>query len=71
MAEKCQAAIVGIVDGSLSSFSVAGNTYTKLNLDSLQKLYDHYAARAARRQHGIVSRLDFSGGGDQGGDPWQ
>lgn len=61
MAEKLQAAIVSLVDGSLSSFTVGGTTYTKLSLEGLQKLYDYYAARASRRRHGIVSHLDFRG----------
>ncbi len=64
MAEMCQAAIVQLVGGGVSSYTIAGRTFTKLNISDLQRLYEHYkaAAEADEGKGGFaVTFADFRG----------
>ena len=59
MAELCQQAIVQLVSGGISSYTIAGRTFTKLNVFELQKLVDYYKSRAEAEQAGGI-RVSFA-----------
>lgn len=63
MAELCQQAIVQLVSGGVSNYTIAGRTFTKLNLSELQKLFDHYKAAADAEARGgvMVTYADLRG----------
>lgn len=52
MAELCQQAIVQLVSGGVANYTIAGRTFTKLNLSELQRLFEHYKAAAEAEQTG-------------------
>lgn len=64
--EIIEPAIVGIISGGVTSYSIAGRSFTKHNLSELQRLYDFYVARVSTAKHGICTVSDMSSGGGCG-----
>jgi hypothetical protein len=58
-AELYEQAITAILTGGVSSYSIAGRTFTKLDLPALQRLYDHWSQRVESTRNGIVTVADF------------
>ena len=61
MAEMYEAAIVSIVGGKLSSYSIAGRSFTKHDLSTLERLYQYYRQKAKEETFGGVSLSDIRG----------
>ena len=65
-AEIYETAITSLVAGMTSSYSIAGRSFTRLDLDLLHKLYDYWRSRAEETTWGNVTLADMrsnSGGG--------
>jgi hypothetical protein len=58
-AELYEAAITAIVSGGVSSYSIAGRTFTKLDLPTLQRLYEYWGQRVEGERNGMVSIADM------------
>lgn len=54
-AEAYEAAIETILAGGVSSYSVAGTTFTKHNLDGLERLAQYYRSRAEAEVTGFTT----------------
>lgn len=60
--EMYDAAIDALVAGGVSSYTVAGRTFTKLDLSTLEKLRAYYAAKVQEEKGGFVTFSDMRGG---------
>lgn len=58
-AELYENALTAIITGGVSSYSIAGRTFTKLDLPTIQRLYDFWTQRVESSRHGIVTVADF------------
>ena len=61
-AELYETAIENLVTDNVQSYSVAGRTFTRLNLTTLERLYNFYAGKAAQEKHGRVTHANMSRG---------
>ena len=59
-AEAYETAIEAILTGGVSSYSVAGTTFTKLNLEGLERLAQYYRSRAEAESVGFTTVHDMS-----------
>jgi len=59
MAQLHQDAITEIVAGTVSSYSVLGQSFTKLDLDKLERLCAYHDRRATMALHGVRSVADL------------
>jgi putative N-acetylmannosamine-6-phosphate epimerase len=59
---KCEHAIVAIVAGKVSSYTISGRTFTKNDLNTLRTLADYFRRRHAETTHGGTTYADMSGG---------
>lgn len=61
-----EAAITAIIAGTVSSYSIAGRTFTKHDLNTLEALYKYYRAKAEESTRGNVTyanmRVGHTGG---------
>jgi len=64
LAELYQTAIEAIVAGTVSSYSISGRTFTKLDLPTLHDLYNYWASRASAERLGFTTTADMRGGFD-------
>lgn len=53
-------AILKIVSGTVSSYSVSGRTFTKHDLQMLHDIREYWAARAAEHNTGFTTSSDMS-----------
>lgn len=58
IAVEIQEAILSILAGTVQSYSIAGRSFTKLNLKDLEEMYTYYETRANRDSYGIVALAD-------------
>ena len=58
-ADLYEQALTAIISGGVSSYSIAGRTFTKLDLPTVQRLYDFWAQRVESTRNGIVTVADF------------
>ena len=66
--EEVETAMSAIITGGVSSYSIAGRSFTKHNLNDLQRLYDFWVDRSSRRRNGIATYADMTtstGGADE------
>lgn len=68
LAELYDAAEVAIVSGKISSYSIAGRSFTKHDLDLVARLKRYYIQKAREETHGFVSLSDIRGI-DRGDEP--
>lgn len=63
MAELYQMAIEKLVSGGVASYTIAGRTFTRLNLGELEKVFRYYKelADAESGAGGFVTYADFRG----------
>jgi len=59
---KCEIAISELVSGRISSYSVAGRSFTKSDLNTLKSLAEYFRRRHAETTYGGVTYADTSGG---------
>jgi hypothetical protein len=57
--EEIEAAITAILAGGVSSYSIAGRSFTKHDLGQLRDMLEFYESRAARKRGGITSIADM------------
>lgn len=67
-AELYEEAIVSLVSGGVSSYSIAGRSFTKHDIDKLTKLHEYWSDRyeAKRRNTGFVTVSDLRAKFDTG-----
>ena len=58
---KCEYALVELAAGRVSSFSVAGRSFTKNDMGALRALADYFRQRHAETTYGGTSYSDLSG----------
>ena len=61
-AELYQTAIENLVTDNVQSYSIAGRTFTRLNLSTLERLLKYYSGKAQQEKHGRVTHSDLSRG---------
>jgi len=61
---KCETAISEIVSGRLQSYSIAGRTFTKSDLNTLRSLAEYFRRRHAETTYGGTVYADMSGGAE-------
>lgn len=63
MAEMYQDAIAKLVSGGVASYTIAGRTFTKLNLGELEKGFQYYKTKAEEDKNGglFVTFSDLRG----------
>jgi hypothetical protein len=54
-----ETAISAIVTGQLSSYSIAGRSFTKHDLATLEKLYQYYRSKANEELRGFITLGDM------------
>lgn len=59
MLEAVQNALFALISGGVSSYSIAGRSFTKHNLSELQRLESHYQSQVASTRNGIVTYADM------------
>lgn len=59
---KCEVAISEIVSGRLQSYSIAGRTFTRADLNVLRQLAEYFRKRHAETTYGGTAYADMSGG---------
>lgn len=59
---KCEHAIVAIVSGKVSSYTISGRTFTKNDLNTLKAMAEYFRRRAAETNYGGTTYADMSGG---------
>jgi hypothetical protein len=59
MALMYQTAIESIVTGGLSSYSIAGRSFSKNDLSTLERLFQYYKSKAAEQDRGFVTFADM------------
>jgi len=59
-AELYQTAIENLVTDNVQSYTVAGRTFTRLNLTTLERLYTHYAGKAEAEKYGRTTLSNLS-----------
>lgn len=55
-------ALAAIISGGVTSYSIAGRSFTKHNLSELQRLYDFWYSRAISSKGGITTIADMRTG---------
>lgn len=60
-AEMYDRAIDALVAGGVASYTIAGRTFTKLDLEKLERLRNYYAGKAEEAKHGFVTYSDLRG----------
>jgi hypothetical protein len=61
LAEKADAAVFSLLSGTVSSYSIAGRTFTKHDLRALQEIAEYYRQMASQEKHGQFGVADFRG----------
>ena len=59
-AEAYETAIEALLTGGVSSYSVAGTSFTKHNLEALERLAQYYRSRAEAETTGFTTVADMS-----------
>lgn len=59
MLDAVQNALLALVSGSVSSYSIAGRSFTYHNLSELQRLESYYQSQVAATRNGIVTYADM------------
>lgn len=59
---KCEYAISAIVSGKVSSYTIAGRSFTKADLNTLRSMAEYFRKRYAEQTYGGASYADTSGG---------
>ncbi len=62
MLEAVQNALFALISGGVSSYSIAGRSFTKHNISELQRLESHYSAQVSSSRNGIVTYADMRSG---------
>lgn len=60
--ELCDDALFKLISGGVSSYSVAGRSFTKNDIRALEDLRAYWQAKAAEESNGFTSAGDFGGG---------
>lgn len=53
-------ALVKIISGTVSNYSVAGRSFTKHDISQLQDLRDYWASIDASKRSGFTTRANFT-----------
>ena len=59
---KCEHAIAAIVAGRVSSYTIAGRTFTKSDLNTLRSMAEYFRRRYAETTYGGTAYADTSAG---------
>jgi hypothetical protein len=61
---KCETAISELVAGRLQSYSIAGRSFTRNDMNTLRSLAEYFRRRYAETTYGAVTYADMSGGSE-------
>lgn len=59
-AELYQTAIENLVSDNVQSYSIAGRSFTRLQLPTLERMYTYYVGKAALEKNGRVTVSNLS-----------
>lgn len=59
MLEAVQNALFALVSGGVSSYSIAGRSFTKHSITELQRLEAYYQSQVSASRNGIVTYADM------------
>ena len=58
MAETLETAYIDIIEGKVSSYTIGGRTFSRLNIKDLFDQLKYWRARANKEQYGSVTQAD-------------